>query len=64
MPRTTKRTGAGKRELLKEKGLKEVPKEKEVHHPKPLSEGGSDTRGNVRLVLKKEHEKIHKNKKK
>ena len=63
MPKTTKRTGKGKRELLKEKGLKKVPKSKEVHHKKPLSKGGSDTRKNVKLVSKKTHKNIHKKKK-
>lgn len=62
MAKTTERTGKGKRELLKEKGLEKVPKGKEVHHPRPLSEGGSDTRGNVALVSKKTHNKIHKKK--
>lgn len=62
MPKTTKRTGEGKRKLLKEQGRKTVPKGKEVHHKKPLSEGGSDTRRNVKLVSKKAHRKIHKKK--
>jgi hypothetical protein len=62
MPRTTKRTGKGKRALLKGKGLKKVPRGKVVHHKKPLSEGGSDTRRNVKLVSKKTHKKIHKKK--
>jgi hypothetical protein len=60
MPRITKRTGEGKRELLKDKGLEKVPRGKEVHHRKLLSEGGTDTRRNVKLVSKEEHKKIHK----
>jgi hypothetical protein len=62
MPRTTKRTGKGKRELLKKKGRKKVPAGKEVHHKKPLSKGGTDSVRNVKLVSKKTHKKIHKKK--
>ena len=62
MPNTTKRTGKGKRELLKKKGLKSVPRGKEVHHKNPLSNGGSDTLRNVKLIKKKTHKKIHKKK--
>jgi len=62
MARTTKRTGEGKRKLLQKKGLDKVPRGKEVHHPKPLSKGGSDTLRNVKLVNKKTHKKIHKKK--
>ena len=63
MVKTTKRTGKGKASLLKKKGLKQPPRGKEVHHKKPLSEGGSDTGRNVKLVTKKTHKKIHKKKK-
>ena len=59
MPKTTKRTGKGKRDLLKKKGLKSVPKGKEVHHKNPLRKGGSDTLRNVKLVNRKTHKKIH-----
>jgi 5-methylcytosine-specific restriction endonuclease McrA len=59
MAKTTKRTGEGKRELLKDKDLTKVPSGKEVHHKKPLNEGGSDTRRNVELISKKEHKKKH-----
>lgn len=62
MAKTTKRTGKGKRDLLKQKGMEKVPKGKVVHHEEPLSEGGSDTRRNVKLVSKKTHKKIHKKK--
>ena len=62
MARTTKRTGKGKSDLLKEKGLEKVPKGKVVHHKKPLEKGGSDTRRNVKLISKKTHKKIHKKK--
>jgi len=62
MPRTTKRSGAGKRALLNEMGRETVPRGKQVHHKKPLSEGGSDIRRNVKLVSKTTHKKIHKTK--
>ena len=62
MPKMTKRTGEGKRKLLKEQGRKTVPKGKQVHHKVRLSEGGSDTRRNVKLVSKKTHKKLHKKK--
>ena len=62
MAKTTKRTGKGKRDLLKYKGLEKVPRGKEVHHKKSLKEGGSDTSRNVKLISKKTHKKIHKKK--
>ena len=62
MPKTTKRTGEGKRRLLQKKGLGKVPKGKEVHHKVALDKGGSDTARNVKLVSKKTHKKIHKKK--
>ena len=62
MPKTKKRTGKGKRDLLKKKGLKSVPKGKEVHHKVPLNKGGSDTIRNVKIVKKKTHKNIHKKK--
>lgn len=62
MAKTTKRTGKGKRDLLEQKGMEKVPKGKVVHHKNSLSEGGSDTRRNVKLVSKKTHKKIHKKK--
>ena len=62
MPRTAKRTGEGKRKLLKKMGRKKVPAGKEVHHKNPLSKGGTDSLRNVKLVSKKTHKKIHKKK--
>lgn len=55
--RKTKRTGEGRRKLLKKKGLKKTPRGKEIDHKIPLSEGGSDTLRNVRLIRKKTHKK-------
>ena len=62
MARTTQRTGKGKRELLKARGMIKVPRGKEVHHKNPLSKGGSDTKRNVKIVSKKRHREIHKKK--
>lgn len=62
MAKTTKRTGEGKRKLLQKKGLEKVPRGKEVHHPRRLGGGGSDTLRNVTLISKKTHRKIHKKK--
>lgn len=62
MAKITKRTGEGKRKLLKKKGLEKAPRGKEVHHQRPLGEGGSDTLRNVTLINKKTHRKIHKKK--
>ncbi len=56
------RTGEGKRKLMDRKGLKQVPKGKEIHHKKPLKDGGTDTLRNVKLVSKKTQKKIHKKK--
>ena len=62
MAKTTKRTGKGKRELLKGRGLAKVPRGKVVHHKNPLGNGGSDTKRNVKIVSKKRHRQIHKKK--
>ncbi len=62
MPKTTKRTGKGKRDLLKKMDRTKVPRGKEVHHKKPLSTGGSDTVRNVKLVSKQRHKQVHKKK--
>ncbi len=62
MPKTTKRTGKGKRDLLNKMDRTKVPRGKAVHHKKPLSKGGSDTVRNVKLVSKGRHKQIHKKK--
>lgn len=51
------------KEILKDRGYKdgEVPKGKEVHHVKPLVRGGKDTPANLRVISKKTHQEIHKN---
>ena len=62
MPRTTERTGKGKRDLLNKKGLDKVPRGRVVHHKKPLNKGGSDTLRNVTMISKKQHKRIHRKK--
>lgn len=49
--------------VLKQKGYKEgkLPKGKELHHVKPVSEGGKTTPKNTRVVSKAKHKQIHQN---
>ncbi len=55
-----------KEAVLKEKGVNsgKLPKGKELHHVKPLAEGGKTTSKNTRIVTEKKHEQIHKNRRK
>jgi len=48
--------------ILEKRGYKngEVPKGKEIHHIKPLVNGGKDTPGNLVVLSKKKHQQIHK----
>jgi len=41
--------------FLKKKGLKKVPRGKQIDHKIPLSKGGSDSLRNLRLIKKKTH---------
>ncbi len=41
-----------------------LPKGKELHHVKPVAEGGKTTPKNTRVVTKAKHKKIHANRKK
>ena len=41
--------------FLKNKGLTDVPKGKEVDHKVPLEDGGSDTVRNLQLLTVKQH---------
>lgn len=54
------------KEVLKEKGYEEgkLPKGKELHHVKPLAEGGKTTPKNIRIISKTKHKNIHKNRRK
>jgi len=41
--------------FLEKRGLTSVPRGKEIDHRIPLSEGGSDSLRNMRLIKKKTH---------
>ena len=49
--------------VIKVKGYPsgKLPKNKELHHVKPVAEGGKTTKKNTRVVTKAKHKKIHKN---
>jgi hypothetical protein len=49
--------------VLKEKGIKsgELPSTKQLHHVKPVAEGGKTTNNNTRIVTVEKHKQIHKN---
>jgi len=51
--------------ILEKRGYKnrEPPRGWEVHHIKPLAEGGKDTPKNIRVIPKWKHRQIHKNRK-
>ena len=53
------------KKVLKQKGYPDgkLPKGKELHHIKPVAEGGKTTKKNVRIVSKTKHKKIHANRK-
>jgi hypothetical protein len=53
------------KKVIKQKGYKgKLPKGKELHHVKPVAEGGKTTKKNTRVVTKKKHKTIHKNRRK
>ena len=51
------------KKILEQRGYKggKAPRGSEVHHIKPLAEGGKDTRENIRVVKTPQHRLIHKN---
>lgn len=55
-----------KEKVLKQKGYSDgkLPKNKELHHIEPVSEGGKTTNKNTRVVSKQKHKQIHKNRRK
>jgi len=53
--RRHKRKTSTRQRFLKKKGLEKVPRGKEIDHKIPLSEGGSDSLKNLRLIKKKAH---------
>ena len=54
-----------KRILIK-RGYKngEPPRGYDVHHVRPVEEGGKDTSGNIRVIKKTKHKQIHENRRK
>jgi len=52
--------------VIKSKGHPsgKLPKGKELHHVKPVAEGGKTTPENTRVVSKAKHKKIHSNRRK
>ncbi len=54
------------KKVLKAKGYDEgkLPKGKELHHVKSVSEGGKTTPKNTKVISKTEHKNIHKNRRK
>jgi len=51
------------KKILEKRGYKdgEAPYGHDVHHIKPLAEGGKDTPRNLRVIRTTKHIKIHKN---
>jgi len=49
--------------VIKKKGHPsgKLPKDKELHHKKPVATGGKTTKKNTSIVTKAKHKKIHKN---
>ncbi len=54
------------KKILIKRGYKngEPPRGYEVHHIKPVKEGGKDTPSNIRVIKSTKHEKIHENRRK
>ena len=52
-----KRSSKVRNKFLAERKLKKTPRGKEIDHKIPLSEGGSDTLRNMRLIKKSTHKK-------
>jgi ABC-type transport system substrate-binding protein len=54
------------KKILEKRGYKggKPPRGYEVHHIKPLAEGGKDTPKNIRVIKKEKHQQIHANRKK
>lgn len=54
------------RRILIKRGYKdgEPPRGYEVHHVKPVAEGGKETSKNIRVIKAGKHKQIHKNREK
>ena len=52
------------KKVLEQKGYRDgkLSKGKELHHVKPVAEGGKTTKKNTRIITKTKHKQIHKNK--
>ena len=52
--------------VVKQKGYPggKLPPGKELHHVKPVAEGGKTTPKNTQVVTKQEHKRIHANRRK
>ena len=52
--------------VIKQKGYPsgKLPKNKVLHHPKPVAIGGKTTKKNIRVVTKAKHKQIHQNRNK
>ncbi|MBI2075555.1 MAG: HNH endonuclease [Candidatus Harrisonbacteria bacterium] len=53
------------KKILENRGYRDgkPPRGYEVHHVKPLAEGGKDTPKNLRVIKKTKHQQIHANRK-
>lgn len=62
----SKRNQAKIRKILKKRGYKggKPPKGKVVHHVKAKAKGGKETTKNIKVIPRKKHIKIHKNRRK
>jgi len=51
--------------ILTKRGYKDgtPPRGYEIHHVKPLEEGGKDTPRNIRVIRRSKHQQIHANRK-
>lgn len=54
------------KKILLKRGYRngEPPRGYDLHHIKPVEEGGKDTPGNIRVIKRTKHQKIHENRKK
>jgi len=64
--KNTERSRAKVQRVNKQHGYPggKLPAGKELHHVKPVAEGGKTTKKNTRVVSQTEHKRIHANKRK
>lgn len=65
MPNKRKADPEKVKKILEKRGYKDgkPPRGYEVHHVKPLAEGGKDTPKNLRVIKTTKHQQIHANRK-